>query len=384
MKAICVIPGKPNSVHLREVAKPSVNDIPNGRGVLVKVLRVGVDGTDKEINAAEYGAAPNGYDYLTIGHESFGVVEEVGENVTEFEVGDYVVATVRRPGSSFYDKIGQYDMTTDDTYFERGINLRHGYLTEYFVDDPEYIVKVPSGLKDVAVLTEPMSVAEKGIIQAYEIQRRLKIWRPRKAAVMGSGTLGLLATMILRLRGLEVVTFGRTPAPFLNSTLAEELGARYVSTKSTSLKEAAKMYGPFDLIFEGTGSSSVVFEAAEILGKNGVLILASITGAGKKLEIPADKINLDFVLGNKVMFGTVNANREYFEAGVKDLAQCKAQFSGWTNKLLTNRVDGLENFQQMMDLLTTAKGAIKVYVEVASDATGESKMKRRAAEPMMV
>ncbi len=101
MKAICVIPGKPNSVHLRDVPKPSVTDIPNGRGVLVKVLRVGVDGTDKEINAAEYGAAPNGYDYLTIGHESFGIVEEVGANVSEFEVGDYVVATVRRPGGSF-------------------------------------------------------------------------------------------------------------------------------------------------------------------------------------------------------------------------------------------------------------------------------------------
>ena len=144
------------------------------------------------------------------------------------------------------------------------------------------------------------------------------------------------------------------------------------------------MYGPFDIIFEGTGSSSVVFESAEVLGKNGVLILASITGAGKKLEIPADKINLDFVLGNKVMFGTVNANREYFEAGVKDLAQGKAQFPGWTNKLLTNPVQGLENYQQMMDLLTTAKGAIKVYVEVASDGMVEAKMTRRAVEPMMV
>jgi threonine dehydrogenase-like Zn-dependent dehydrogenase len=103
-------------------------DIPNGRGVLVKVLRVGVDGTDKEINAAEYGAAPPGFDYLTLGHESFGIVEEIGENVTELKRGDYVVATVRRPGGSLYDRIGTYDMTTDDTYFERGINLRHGYL----------------------------------------------------------------------------------------------------------------------------------------------------------------------------------------------------------------------------------------------------------------
>src|SRR5512147_3192580 len=119
MKAIAVLPGKPNSVHLAELPKPSVDDVPNGRGVLVKVLRVGVDGTDKEINAAEYGAAPDGYPFLVIGHEGFGQVEEVGPNVTELAPGDYVVATVRRPGSSLYDLIGMSDMTTDDVYFER-------------------------------------------------------------------------------------------------------------------------------------------------------------------------------------------------------------------------------------------------------------------------
>ena len=135
MKAISVFPGKPGSVHLADSPKPSLDQVPNGRGVLVKVLRVGVDGTDKEINAAEYGAAPPGFDYLIIGHEGFGRVEAVGPNVTELRPGDYVVATVRRPGHSIYDIIGTNDMTTDDTYYERGINLRHGYLTEYYVDD---------------------------------------------------------------------------------------------------------------------------------------------------------------------------------------------------------------------------------------------------------
>src|SRR6516225_11428135 len=133
MKAVAVFPGKPNSIHLREVPDPSLKDIPDGRGVLVKVLRVGVDGTDKEINAGEYGAAPPGDDFLILGHESLGQVEAVGPNVIELKAGDYVVATVRRPGSSIYDQIGTNDMTTDDTYYERGINLRHGYLTEYYV-----------------------------------------------------------------------------------------------------------------------------------------------------------------------------------------------------------------------------------------------------------
>src|SRR5271165_1180508 len=165
IKAIAVIPGQPNTIHLREVPKPAASDVPNGRGVLVKILRVGVDGTDKEINAAEYGAAPAGDDFLIIGHESFGRVEAVGPNVSEFKPGDFVSLTVRRPGT------GTYDMTTDDTYFERGINLRHGFLTEYVVDEPEYIVRVPENMREVGVLMEPMSVAQKVIEQAYRIQQ---------------------------------------------------------------------------------------------------------------------------------------------------------------------------------------------------------------------
>jgi threonine dehydrogenase-like Zn-dependent dehydrogenase len=119
MKAIAVVPGRPDSVHLAQLPKPAITDVPGGRGVLVKVLRVGVDGTDREINAAEYGAAPDGYDFLVIGHESFGVVEEAGPGVSFLRPGDFVVATVRRPGHSIYDAIGLQDMTTDTEYFER-------------------------------------------------------------------------------------------------------------------------------------------------------------------------------------------------------------------------------------------------------------------------
>lgn len=241
MKAISVFPGKPNSVHVADLPKPSIDQVPNGRGVLVKVLRVGVDGTDKEINAAEYGAAPPGYDFLVIGHEGFGQVEAVGPNVTELKPGDYVVATVRRPGKSTYDVIGTNDMTTDDTYYERGINLRHGYLTE----------------------------------------------------------------------------------------------------------------------------SAVVFDSMQALGKNGVLVLASVTGGDKMIQIPADRINLEFVLGNKVMVGTVNANREYFEMGVGDMAQAEAESPGWLSKLLTDPVKGLENYSELFQKLTSPNGAIKVFCEVA-------------------
>ena len=364
MKAIAVKPGVPNSVHLVDMQKPSIGEIADGRGVLVKVLRVGVDGTDKEINAAEYGAAPDGSDFLVIGHEGFGIVEEVGPSVHEVKPGDYVVATVRRPGNSIYDLIGTNDMTTDDTYYERGINLRHGYLSEYYVDDAEFIVKVPRGLKEVGVLLEPMTVVQKGIIQAFEIQRRLKVWKPKRAAVMGAGTIGLLATLVFKLRGMEVVTFGRTPKPYRNSDLIEALGAEYVSTGDSSVIEYANTNGAFDIIFEATGFSPIVFEAMQALAKNGVLVLSSVTGGDRMVEVPADKINLDFVLGNKVMVGTVNANREYFESGVKDLSAAVFEYGDWLSRLLTHRVVGLEQYEELFEHLTKSKDVIKVYCEV--------------------
>lgn len=366
MKAIAVHPGKPNSVHLADLAKPSPSDVPGGRGVLVKVIRVGVDGTDREINAAEYGAAPDGYDFLVVGHEGFGQVEAVGPNVSFLRPGDFVVATVRRPGKSIYDTIGLQDMTTDTEYFERGINLRHGYLTEYYVEDEDFVVKVPQGLKDVGVLLEPMTVAQKGITQAYEIQRRMKVWRPKKAAVMGAGTLGLLATAVLRLRGLDVTTFGRTPRPYLNADLLDAIGARYVNTAKQTIEDAAAQFGPFDLIFEGTGSSRVVFESMEALARNGVLVLTSITGGMQTLEIPADRINLEFVLGNKVMVGSVNASRENFETGVRDMSQAEAEYPGWLRQLLTHPVSGLQNYQELFERLQNPNGAIKIYCEVAA------------------
>jgi glucose 1-dehydrogenase len=292
----------------------------------------------------------------------------VGPNVTELRPGDYVVATVRRPGSSLYDQIGTYDMTTDDIYYERGISLRHGYLTEYYVDDPEYLVKIPQGLKEVGVLLEPVTVVEKGIAQAYEIQRRLRVWHPRRAAVMGAGTIGLLTTLVLRLRGIEVTTFALSRKPSLNADLIEAIGARYGSTADVPLLEGAKRYGPFDLIFEATGFSPIVFESMQALGKNGVLVLSSVTGGDRAVEVPADKINLEFVLGNKVMVGTVNANRDYFEMGVRDMAQAEAEYPGWFSRLLTHPVKGLDNYRELLDKLITAKDAIKVYGEVV-DAT---------------
>ena len=342
MKAVAVIPKQKDSVQLVEMDEPKVSDVPAGRGVKVKTLRVGGCGTDREINNGEYGTAPDGFDYLVLGHENLGRVVEVGENVREVAPGDIVVSTVRRPGKSLYDVIGEQDMTTDSEYFERGISRLHGFFAEFYVESADFMVKLPPSLKEVGVLLEPLSIVEKGLVQTYEIQERLKIWKPQRAAVIGTGSVGLLTVMAMRMRGLEVHGFGKDKREgYLNAELCERIGATYDSTAETSIADAAKKYGAFDIILECTGFSPIIWDAALALAKNGVLILTSVTGGNRTAEIPSDKINFEFVLGNKLMFGSVNAGREHFAEGVRDMTECQSLYPGWLESMLTNPVNGI-------------------------------------------
>jgi threonine dehydrogenase-like Zn-dependent dehydrogenase len=192
------------------------------------------------------------------------------------------------------------------------------------------------------------------------------VWQPHRAAVLGAGTIGLLTALLLRLRDVDVVLTSLESPNSLNAKLIEEIGARYVDANALSLKQASAKFGPFDLILEATGFSPLVFEAMEVLNKNGVLAMLSITGGDRTSEIPSDKINQSFVLGNKLAFGSVNANHGHFEQGSKDLAHAEAQYPGWLSKLLTHPVKGLENYKELIRKLTDAKEAIKVFCEVAT------------------
>ncbi|MEX2598976.1 MAG: alcohol dehydrogenase catalytic domain-containing protein, partial [Dehalococcoidia bacterium] len=297
MQAVTITPGKAHSLDLRgDHPSPELSTIDAGDGVLVRVLQVGLCGTDREIIEGLYGAAPDGSSYLVLGHENLGVVEAVGPAVTQFSPGDLVVSMVRRPGNSLYDLVGAYDLTTDDVYRECGINLLHGFLTERYAASEKFLIKAPRVLSDIGVLLEPMSVIEKGVAHALNVQRRLPLWNVERAAVLGAGPIGLLATMLLRLRNMEVVTFALPEQPNLNATLAEQVGAQYVSARQKSFRETSAELGPFDLIFEATGHAPLLFEAMEVLGKNGVLVASGLSGGGRNVTIPADAINTGFVL----------------------------------------------------------------------------------------
>ncbi len=250
--------------------------------------------------------------------------------MTEVRPGDFVTCTVRRPGGSLFDQIGRNDITSEEVYYERGINLCHGFLTEYFVDDAEYMVRVPQDLKHLGVLSEPASVCAKAIEQAYLAQTRLQVWHPRRAFVLGAGQIGLLATMMLRLRGLEVFTLATRPGPHRKSEIAEAYGASYVSTRRTSLTDLAKEVGRPDLIFEATGNAEVCFRAMEVLANNGALVWTSITGGSHEVTLDAARINLEWVLGNKLLVSSVNGNRRHFELGIQALSHGEHTYPGVT------------------------------------------------------
>jgi threonine dehydrogenase-like Zn-dependent dehydrogenase len=335
MRAVTVIPGKAHSLQVRD-------DVPEARAedgqAVVRVIETGVCGTDVEIESALYGEGPPGSPYLILGHESLGLVERTPAG-SGFGEGDLVVGTVRRPCPEQCRACvdGQQDMCLSGHYRERGIKGLHGYMCDRYAEWPHDLVRIPAGLRAVAILLEPLSFIEKGTEQALRIQQRLA-WEPRTAVVLGAGPVGILAALVFRLRGLEVTVASRAPAGVPKARLLEDAGIRYVSTSTTAVDKLPSVLGAIDIVFEATGSPAVIVPAMAALGLDGVCVLASVTGGEKKIELDVAAWNREVVLGNRVVLGTVNAARRHFENGVRDLAAAQERFPGWLERLITQRV----------------------------------------------
>ena len=368
VRAIAINPGSAGSLHLREVPVPSLDDVADGRGVRVRVIRTGLCGTDADLAAGEYGRAPEGDDYLVLGHESLARVSEVAAAVTEVASDQLVVVAIRRPGTSIYDRMGRPDLSTDDVFIETGISRAHGLMTPEVVVPAQYLVPVPDALEDVAILTEPLSCIIKSLRQADAVQARLELWQPRRALVTGAGTIGLLATLALRLRGLDVTTFARRPPPYLNSSLVERIGARYVSAAEADLPTLVERDGPFDVVFEGSGAPVLIEPAVAALAPNGVLALFSVTPGSASLEVDMARLNQAVVLYNRVIVGSAAASWDDYAQAVETIGQAESDAGtrGWLGQLITHRIAGLDP-TAISRHLDGVDGAIKVTVEVAAD-----------------
>jgi threonine dehydrogenase-like Zn-dependent dehydrogenase len=342
----------------------------------VGIIRAGLCGTDADLAAGEYGRAPEGADFLVLGHESLGRVMEVGPGVAaaypEVRPGQSVVVTIRRPGGSAYDRIGRPDLSTDDTFIETGISRAHGFMTEEVVVDVRYLVPVPEALEPVAILTEPLSCISKSLRQADQVQARLDLWEPRRALVTGAGTIGLLATLALRSRGLGVTTFGRRPAPYRNSTMLEQIGARYVSAADTDLASVTSEEGPFDIVFEGSGAAALVESAVAALAPNGVLALFSVTPGSRAMPVDMARLNQAVVLYNRVIVGSAAASWDDYAAAVETLGRAESDpgTRGWLAGLFTHRIAGLDA-AAIGRHLEGGTDDIKATIELAADDAGE-------------
>ena len=331
MKAVSLIPRQAGSARCLEIDSP-----PRRAGdTEVRTLAVGVCGTDQEILAGLYGEAPAGAERLVLGHESCGIVER---GAGALRAGDLVVPMVRRPCPErcWSCRAREPDMCLTGNYRERGIKGLDGFMTERFTESPRYLVRLARRLRPVAVLMEPLSVVEKGVGQAFRLQRRLR-WRPRQALVLGAGPIGLLGALLARSLGLRTTVWslglGVTRTAWL-----ERVGAETLDAATHPLAELPQRLGNLDLILECTGAAPVIAGALMAIGTNGVLCLLGVSGGDRPLEVPVDRWKLRAVLANQVVFGSVNANRRDFEAGARRLAGWARRWPGLLEALLTRAV----------------------------------------------
>jgi glucose 1-dehydrogenase len=331
MRSIVVTPGQANTLRIKEIDVPVV---PKGQ-VLLEVQKVGICGTDRDIISGFYGSGPKGSDYLVLGHESLSRVSDVGGGVRGLKKGDLVVPTVRRNcfENCLNCRAGESDMCITGDYKEHGIKELHGFASDYALSEANFIVKLPEALKEVGVLLEPLTVVEKGMAQTFKIQQSRMKWSPKKALVLGAGPVGLLGTAILRLKGLEVSTVATRTKDSPKAQLVMQTGAEYVNSKETPLKS---LEDKFDIVFEVTGNSSVALEAQNLIETNGVVCYLGIYRTEQGTE-DAGGLFTNLVLGNRIHFGSVNANKAYFEKGVNDLIRIRRKWNGFLEKIITRR-----------------------------------------------
>ena len=342
MKAIAIIPDT-TQIHLVDHPEPQIS-APDE--VKLRVLRVGICGTDREETAGGRSKAPDGHKELVIGHEMFGQVVDVGQEVTRVQSGDYAVFTVRRGcGKCIPCRMNRSDMCQTGDYHERGIWGLDGYQAEFVVDQEQYIVRVPSELKAVGVLCEPLSVAEKAIDEALHLQTaripdapaRPDWLHDRRCLVAGLGPIGLLASLILRLRGAQVYGLDIVDAGSPRPKWLENIGGQYVDGRQISADKVDDQIGPMELLFDSTGVASLEFNLLDALGPNGVYVLTGIPGGERPLQIPGAELIRQLVLDNQVMVGSVNAARDHFQMAVDDLTQAHYRWSDHVQKLITHR-----------------------------------------------
>ena len=342
MKAIAIVPGTAGS-HLVERPEPTITAQDEAK---VRIIRVGICGTDREEVSGGRAQAPDGQKELVIGHEMFGQVVSVGYSVTRVKPGDYAVFTVRRGcGQCASCLMNRPDMCQTGKYRERGIRGLDGYQTEFVVDREQYIVQVPAELEAIGVLMEPLSVVEKAIDEALAVQTVrcpdaaiTPDWlHGRRCLVAGLGPVGLLAAMVLRLRGGEVYGLDVVDPNTSRPKWLDGIGGSYIDGRQIPADQVEKKIGGMDFILDASGVAALEFNLLDALALNGMYVVTGIPAGDRPLQIPGAELIRQLVLDNQIMLGSVNAARGHFQMGADDLAQAHLRWADQIAGLITNR-----------------------------------------------
>lgn len=346
MKAIAVFP----ATRTIDLIRAPVPEITSPTQVKARIVDVGICGTDKEIVSFLYGTPPAGSDHLIIGHESLGEVVEVGQSVSKVKVGQLVVIMVRRPcpdPNCVACRSGRQDFCYTGDYRERGIKEENGFMTEYVVDDERYFFVVPKELRQIGVLTEPLTIAEKALIQILEIQKRLP-WactlHPgstvpycRTALMLGAGPVGLLGCMAFIVAGFKAIVYSLESEKSDRAEIARQIGAEYMSSENHSPEELAARLDSIDVVYEATGAAPVAFQVLEHLGTNGIFVFTGVPGRKYPVQLDSGTLMRNMVLKNQAVLGTVNAGAEAHDAAIRDLKAFMQRWPDIVPKVISHR-----------------------------------------------
>jgi len=378
MKAVAVFPG---SRQVKVVERDAPRLVQPDQ-VLLRILDIGLCGTDKEICSFEYGTPPRGDDHLIIGHESLAEVVQAGPAVEHLQAGDLVVPSVRRPcplPGCLACRSGHQDFCYTGDFSERGIKEAHGYMAEYAVEQERYLNPVPPDLRDIAVLAEPLTIAEKALLQIFWMMQQRPPWldpqtpveeqgRGLSALVLGIGPVGLLGAMVLVSAGFTTYVYSRELPPSPRIDLADAIGASYVSSQTTTFGELAEKIGNVDLVYEAVGHSHFALQAVRVLGTNGIFVLTGVPGLQDLVQADPARLIRDMVLKNQVLLGTVNAGPDAFAAALRDLQRFRRQWPEVVRTLIAGRYPP----EQAADLIMARPAGIKSVITFGPTSAGRS------------
>ena len=367
MKAVAVFPQE-RSVRLIDVAEPHIE---TDLQVKLRILEVGICGTDREICRFVYGVPPSGLDYFILGHECLAQVVETGSAVADLSAGDFVVCRVRLPclhTECAACRSGNQDFCSTGDHIEHGIKGLHGFMTEYVIEERRYLHVVPQHLRAVGVLVEPLTIAEKAMLAVRSIQSRLPWKRSNTTAlVLGAGPVGLLGAMKLVSEGYKTYVYSLGSTSGEPARIAHAIGATFISADDTPVEVAAAMPGSIDLVYEAVGAAQVSLDVLYRLAPNGIYIFTGVPRDRDLHAIDPHRVISNLVWRNQAVVGVVNAGAEAFTLAVNDLSSFYAIWPDSVRSLITHRFP-IEHFAQA---LQSHPNSIKKVVMITESRPAE-------------